>query len=41
MSEAVVKLNSVGKSFGARRVLRDIQAQIKPGAIVALSLIHI
>jgi ABC-type polar amino acid transport system ATPase subunit len=36
MSEAVVKLNGVGKGFGSRRVLRDIQAQIRPGAIVAL-----
>jgi ABC-type polar amino acid transport system ATPase subunit len=36
MSDPVVKLNAVGKSFGARRVLRDIEAQIKPGAIVAL-----
>ena len=36
MSEAMVKLNAVGKSFGARRVLRDIEAQIRRGAIVAL-----
>jgi ABC-type polar amino acid transport system ATPase subunit len=36
MSETVVKLNGVGKSFGSRRVLREIQAEIRPGSIVAL-----
>ena len=36
MSDAMVKLNAVGKSFGSRRVLRGIQAQIRPGAVVAL-----
>lgn len=36
MSEPLVRLTGVGKRFGARRVLHDIDAQVMPGAIVAL-----
>jgi len=33
---AVIRLLSVGKRFGARQVLRGIDAAVKPGAIVSL-----
>lgn len=35
-AEAVVRLLGVGKRFGARQVLRGIDADVKPGAIVSL-----
>jgi ABC-type polar amino acid transport system ATPase subunit len=35
-AEAVVRLQGVGKRFGARQVLRGIDADVKPGAIVSL-----
>lgn len=34
--EAVIRLLGVGKRFGARQVLRGIEAEVKPGAIVSL-----
>jgi polar amino acid transport system ATP-binding protein len=34
--QAIVQLRGVGKGFGARRVLQDIDAQVRPGSIVAL-----
>jgi ABC-type polar amino acid transport system ATPase subunit len=33
---AVIRLLGIGKRFGSRQVLRSIQADVKPGAIVAL-----
>jgi ABC-type polar amino acid transport system ATPase subunit len=36
VSEPVVKLEQVGKRFGVRQVLRDIDASIKAGSIVSL-----
>ncbi len=36
MTEPLVSLSGVGKRFGSRQVLRGIDAQIAPGAIVAL-----
>jgi polar amino acid transport system ATP-binding protein len=35
-AEPVVRLEAVGKRFGARHVLRGIEAQVAPGAIVSL-----
>jgi len=35
-AEAVVELRGVGKRFGARQVLRGIDATVKPGSIVSL-----
>lgn len=35
-TEAVIRLLNVGKRFGSRQVLRGIEAQVKPGAIVSL-----
>jgi ABC-type polar amino acid transport system ATPase subunit len=35
-AEPVIRLVDVGKRFGARHVLRGIDAEVKPGAIVAL-----
>lgn len=35
-SEAVVRLLGVGKRFGTRQVLRSIEAEVRPGAIVSL-----
>ena len=34
--DPIVQLSGVGKGFGARRVLHDIDAQVRPGSIVAL-----
>ena len=34
--EPVIRLAGVGKSFGARQVLRGIDAKVKPGTIVSL-----
>jgi ABC-type polar amino acid transport system ATPase subunit len=34
--EKVIRLLSVGKRFGSRQVLRGIEAEVKPGAIVSL-----
>lgn len=34
--EPVLRLQGVGKRFGAREVLRGISAEVKPGAIVSL-----
>ncbi|HYQ17890.1 MAG TPA: ATP-binding cassette domain-containing protein, partial [Polyangiaceae bacterium] len=36
MSEPVVRLAKVGKRFGARQVLRGIDAEVKAGSIVSL-----
>lgn len=36
MSEPVIRLLGVGKYFGSRQVLRGIEADVKPGAIVSL-----
>jgi ABC-type polar amino acid transport system ATPase subunit len=36
VTDAVVRLLGVGKRFGSRQVLRGINAEVKPGAIVAL-----
>ena len=36
MSTPVIRLLGIGKRFGARQVLRGIQADVKPGAIVSL-----
>jgi glutamine transport system ATP-binding protein len=36
MSDVIVKLRGVGKSYGARPVLRDIDADVWPSSIVAL-----
>lgn len=35
-AEAVIRLRSVGKRFGSRQVLRGIEAEVSPGAIVSL-----
>jgi ABC-type polar amino acid transport system ATPase subunit len=35
-AEAVIRLLGVGKRFGARQVLRGIDANVKPGAVVSL-----
>jgi ABC-type polar amino acid transport system ATPase subunit len=34
--ESVIRLLAVGKRFGSRQVLRGIDAEVKPGAIVSL-----
>ena len=36
MSAPVIRLLGIGKRFGSRQVLRGIQADVKPGAIVSL-----
>ncbi len=36
MSQAVIELRDVGKRFGARQVLRQVNADVKPGCIVSL-----
>lgn len=36
MSQPVIELESIGKRFGARHVLRDLSAQIQAGRIVSL-----
>jgi ABC-type polar amino acid transport system ATPase subunit len=36
VSEPLLELSQVGKSFGTRRVLAGIDASVRPGAIVAL-----
>ena len=36
MSDHVIRLEGVGKRFGARQVLRGIDAEVRPGAIVSL-----
>jgi len=36
VSTPVIRLLGIGKRFGARQVLRGIQADVKPGAIVSL-----
>ena len=35
-AQAVIRLLSVGKRFGSRQVLRGIDAEVRPGAIVSL-----
>jgi len=36
VSDHVIRLEGVGKRFGARQVLRGIDAEVRPGAIVSL-----
>lgn len=36
MSAPVIRLLGIGKRFGSRQVLRGIEAEVKPGAIVSL-----
>jgi polar amino acid transport system ATP-binding protein len=36
VSSPVIRLQAVGKRFGTRQVLRGIDAEVAPGAIVSL-----